>query len=102
MTKARKIFVLLFFMLVANINYSQCDDDAFVDKCSAPLNSYKVITSFEASGKKEFQYVFSKDHSYYLSIGEILTNNAKSMVNLYDRAHKLVGTNYDKKTKKFY
>ncbi|MBN8704032.1 MAG: hypothetical protein J0M08_13270 [Bacteroidetes bacterium] len=89
------------FLLVSPTAYGQCDSEDFLDKCSSQLNDYKFVKSFESSEKKEFSYVFSKDHDYVLTVCD-QGKAGKMIVNLYDRNHKLVISSYAKSSKKHY
>lgn len=96
---------LLFCILFNAVVYSgtaQCDSEDFLDKCSSQLNEFTFVKSFESSKKTEFSYVFSKDHSYVLTICDNTAGKGKMTVNLYDRNHKLIMSSYNKASKKNY
>lgn len=93
---------LLAFTLFSQFLFAQCNMDDLTDKCALQISDFKYIKAFDSDTKKEFQYVFSKDHSYFLAICDQLAASGKMEVNLYDRNHKLVATNYNKQTKKYY
>ena len=96
------LLVSLFIFSSKMHGYAQCDDEGFLDKCSAQLNEYTFVKSFEANDKTEFSYVFSKDHNYLLTICDQVTGGGKMSVSLYDRNHKLILSSYNKSTKKYY
>jgi hypothetical protein len=94
--------LLLAFLLISKFLSAQCNMDDLADKCATQISDFKYIKSFDTDTKKEFEYVFSKDHSYLLAICDQAAAKGKMEVNLYDRNHKLVATNYNKQTKKSY
>ncbi len=95
-------FFSIIFLIAALEGFSQCDNEDFLDKCSSQLNEFTFVKSFESSKKTEFSYVFSKDHSYVLTVCDNSTAKGKMMVNLYDRNHKLITSSYNKASKKYY
>lgn len=95
------LFLLAFFISFPVNTRAQCDSEDFLDKCSSNLNDYKFVKSFEASEKKEFSYVFSKDHEYILTVCDQM-KGGNMIVNLYDRNHKPIISSYVKSTKKHY
>lgn len=95
--------VLSFLLSIAFTNaFAQCDNEDFLDKCSSQLNDFTFVKSFESNKKTEFSYVFSKDHSYVITVCDNATGKGKMMVNLYDRNHKLIMSSYNKASKKYY
>jgi hypothetical protein len=87
----------------------QCDSDAFMDKCAGNLGGSifiksLVIKSGEATESKPelFSYVFSKGSTYNLVVCDQNDNSNKLIISLLDRNKKEIGSNYNKKTKKFY
>lgn len=91
------LLLLTGFLFVPVFNLrAQCNDEDFMDNCAELLDNYTFIKSFEHSdskggAKSENSYVFSKDHSYIITICD--QGSAKLIVNLYDRNRKLISSN---------
>jgi hypothetical protein len=99
-------FLVALFLLVTPA-FGQCEKDDFMDKCASNLGTYTFVKSFNikaASGDKktEFSYVFSKGSTYMVVCCDQGNKGGRMIVNLYDRNHKLIASNYNKATKKFY
>lgn len=99
------IFLLTSFVmiLISNITMSQCMDEKLKASCSSLLNSYIFVKSFKVNtGSTEYSYVFSRGTNYVITVCDEAEANNKMVVELYDRAHKLVASSFDKKTGKQY
>ena len=101
--------VFAFVILFTNpfVTNAQCDDEDFLDDCAEMLGEYVFVKSFNIEQSKqneitEYSYVFSKGTSYVLTICDQNSGEDKMIVELYDRSRKLVASNYDKRSKKFY
>lgn len=101
--------ITLFFSLTFSIALTaQCSSDAFYDACSTNLGKALFIKAFNVESKgfkkgedfTEYNYVFSKGTTYVITSCD--TENNNMIVELYDRNKKLIATNYDKTSKKFY
>lgn len=103
MKRLKWILVTGFFTAFSFGLSAQCDNEEFLDNCSAKLNDFKFVKSFEANKKTEFSYVFSKDHNYLLTVCDDASGNkGKMKVNLYDRNHKLIMSSYSRAKRKYY
>lgn len=91
-------FTLSFIALSFTMSNAQCQADECVSKISDGyifLKSYKME---KAGNEVEYSYVFSKDTDYML-----VTCNANNViVTLFDSNKKMIATNYDPKTEKYY
>ncbi|MFM7022195.1 MAG: hypothetical protein ACKOXB_04395 [Flavobacteriales bacterium] len=83
-----------------------CDDEAFLDECAAQIAGYKFlkankisITGSKSGQSVELSSVFSNGSIYTLTACGGGTN---MIVTLYDRNRKMIMSNYNKNTKKFY
>jgi hypothetical protein len=92
-----------FFLFTAQVD---CDDDNFLDNCASQIAGYKFLKANKVSisgGKSgqavELSSVFSNGSTYILTACGGGTN---MIVTLYDRNRKLIMSNYNKSTKKFY
>lgn len=89
--------------------YGQCSSDEFMDKCASTLGGFTFIKSFEVLSSKnvkespnDFSYVLSKGSTYMIIICDQNVAGNKMVVELYDRNKKLIASNFNKQTKKFY
>ena len=100
------LFLLTSFVLVLipNLTMSQCMDEKLKTTCSSLLDSFIFVKSFKVnSGSTEYSYVFSKGTMYMITVcDEAEEKGNKMVVELYDRAHKLVASSFDKKTGKHF
>ena len=100
------VFPLVFFGLTSYVS-SDCEDEEFLDNCASEITGYKFLKANRISikGSKsgqtvELSNVFSKGSTYILTA---CTGGAEKMiVTLYDRNRKLIMSNYDTKSKKFF
>ncbi|MEY5041000.1 MAG: hypothetical protein RLZZ414_539 [Bacteroidota bacterium] len=100
------VFPLVFFGLTSYVS-SDCEDEEFLDNCASEITGYKFLKANRISikGSKsgqtvELSNVFSKGSTYILTA---CTGGAEKMiVTLYDRNRKLIMSNYDPKSKKFF
>jgi len=103
------IFVLFFFALTAvntpNTN-AQCISESFMNKCSAELDEFNFIKSYELENKKEdakeYSYVFSKGSTYRIIICDENEEGSRLIITLFDRNKKKIASNYDAKSKKYF
>lgn len=84
------------FIMSFNAN-AQCDDEDFLDECAEILDDYTFAKSFDIelegkgkTNKVEYSYVFSKDHTYILTVCDMEEAGNKLIINLYDRNKKLI------------
>lgn len=96
--------LLTFFIFTSQT--VDCDDEDFLDECAMQIAGYKflkankVSISGSTSGQSvELSSVFSTGSTYVLTACGGGTN---MKVTLYDRNRKLIMSNYNKSTKKFY
>ena len=100
------VFPIVFFGLTSYVS-SDCEDEEFLDNCASEITGYKFLKANRISikGSKsgqtvELSNVFSKGSTYILTA---CTGGAEKMiVTLYDRNRKLIMSNYDTKSKKFF
>ena len=107
--KYGKVILGIIAIAISATGYGQCSTDAFMDKCASALGSSTFIKSYEIkSGQSskdkpnQFSYVFSKGSTYMVVICDQNIEGQKMIVTLYDRDKKMIASNYNKKTKKFY
>jgi len=103
------IFLLFFFVLITvkPLNTSaQCISEVFIDKCSAALEGFNYIKSYELENKKEdkkeYSYVFSKGSTYRIIICDENIDGSRLIITLYDRNRKKIVSNYDVISKKHF
>jgi len=101
-----KYLLIVLMILLPIISIPQCNDEDFLDGCAELLSDYIFVKSFNvelvSDMNKEFSYVFSKGTSYVITICDQNSGNDKMVVELSDRNHKMVATNYIKSKKTFY
>lgn len=105
------LFITLFVNIAIGVCFSQCRVEDIPDNCASALGDYKFIKAFEVdkvyfknnpkSSKKEFSYVFIKNTNYKIVICETKGSD-NLVVDIYDSNRKLLVSNYDKKSKKYY
>ena len=105
--KTKKALSLLAFVVLSAFNMSaQCSSESFMDKCSSALDEFNYIKSYDFDNKKsskgEYSYVFSKGSMYRIIICDENIEGNRLIVTLYDRNHKKIVSNYDKRSKKYY
>ena len=103
------ILIFTFHFSLFTSAFAQCTSDAFLDKCASSLGEFTFIKSFNISidkkssdSKYEYSYVFSKGSTYKIIICDENINGNKMIVTLFDRNHKMIATNFNKASKKFY
>ena len=100
----RLILIIMAFVIPGNL-FAQCDSDTFLDNCASGLETFTFIKAFNTQMKKtdkqEFSYVFSKGSTYMIIGCDQQIKGERMIVNLYDRNHKLIVSNYNKKSGKF-
>ncbi|MFW5644371.1 MAG: hypothetical protein ACOCZL_00525 [Bacteroidota bacterium] len=105
MKTMRFILIILAFLIPGNL-FAQCDSDTFLDNCASGLETFTFIKAFNTQMKKtdvkEFSYVFSKGSTYMIIGCDQQIEGERLIVNLYDRNRKLIVSNYNKKTGKYY
>ncbi len=104
-----KIIMIFGFVVLASAFAPQtvdCDDETFLDECAGQIAGYKFLKAnkISISGAKsgqavELSSVFSNGSTYTLTACGGGTN---MIVTLFDRNRKLIMSNYNKNTKKFY
>lgn len=102
-----KSLLVAIAILIPAIPQSQCDSEAFLDKCASNLGSFTFVKSFnvnldKSKDKQEFSYVFSKGSNYMLVVCDQNQQGGKMILNLYDRSHKFIASSYNKQSKKHY
>jgi hypothetical protein len=109
MKKLLLFTVLGYLFLICPSAGAQCTSDAFLDKCASSLGEFTFIKSFNitidkktAESKYEYSYVFSKGSTYKIIICDENIEGNKMIVTLFDRNHKMIATNFNKASKKFY
>jgi hypothetical protein len=97
------------FLFSGSMAFAQCDADTYTSKLIekmpegyAFLKSYKIDGENGAKAKMEFPYIFSKDSNYMITLGNKELELKGVLLNLYDSNRKLVATNQDPGSKKFY
>jgi hypothetical protein len=103
--------LIVFAAILTNVSVAsaQCDADTYTNKLIeklpqgyAFLKSYKIDGENGAKDKLEFPYIFSKDSNYMITLGNKELELKGVVLNLYDSNRKLVATNQDPASKKFY
>ena len=103
MKKILAAFTLFIFSEFVYINSYACDASKFKDQCVNQLGSgYTYLKSFQLTGEVEYSFVFSKGTLYMLTTASALGEAGNIEIQLYDPSHKLIVSNYDKKTDKYY
>ena len=110
----RKIFRLYLivsaFLLISGSGYAQCDAMRHKDKCVQRLaDGFTFIKSYlidgaraNTNGEIEYSFVFSKGTLYMLTIADNTGAAENIEIKLYDPQHKLLASNFDKKSGKFF
>ena len=103
------LIVFAVFLTSGSCAFAQCDADTYTSKLIeklpegyAFLKSYKIDGENGAKAKMEFPYIFSKDSNYMITLGNKELELKGVLLNLYDSNRKLVATNQDPSSKKFY
>ncbi|OFX77508.1 MAG: hypothetical protein A2X12_10730 [Bacteroidetes bacterium GWE2_29_8] len=109
MKKFISIIIIYLFAINAFSQSSNCNSFDFLDNCAQELGDFTFIKSYNvklesakpSSGNKtEFQYIFSKGHTYIIVV---CGGSDKEMIlNLLDKDKKKVSSNYSKETKQYY
>lgn len=102
--------VLCSFLISSENAYAQCDAMQYKDKCVQRLaDGFTFIKSYlidgaraNTNGEIEYSFVFSKGTLYMLTIADDLGNAENIEIKLYDPQHKMLATNFDKKSGKFF
>ena len=105
--------ILLCFLLIgfAEIGQTQCSDEDFLDDCAAGIGDFKFLKAYKikVKGSKsgtapmiEYKSMFSKGKSYLINACTGSESSGKLLVSLYDRNHKMISSNYNKKTKEYF
>ena len=103
------VFLLFFFVLTTvntlNTN-AQCVSESFMNSCSAALDEFNFIKSYELENKKEdvkeYSYVFSKGSVYRIIICDENKEGSRLIITLFDRNKKKIASNYDTQSKKYF
>lgn len=106
------LFTLSLFLIFAfsysfksSVKPGDCDTNKLMETCASELDDYVYIKSFDISTKKEedkveYSYVLSRDVTYRIITCEMDVEKRAMIINLFDRAHKLIASNYLKSSKK--
>ena len=99
--------IILVIGTMFQTSFAQCTSDAFNNQCAELLDNYIYIKTFNVNHSKtnqttEHSYVFCKGTSYMITVCDNDSGEDKMILELYDKNKKLVATNYNKKSKKFY
>lgn len=107
----KQIITLIILSLFATteLSFGQCDAMSNKDKGVGQLSDdFTFIKSYlldggkeNAKGEIEYSFVFSKGTSYMLTLVNNLGQSDNIEVKLYDPTHKLLVTNYDKKSDQY-
>lgn len=108
-------FILLSFITISLLSFhtdshAQCDAMKHKDKCVQRLaDGFTFIKSYlidgaraNANGEIEYSFVFSKGTLYMLTIADNIGAAENIEIRLYDPQHKLLATNFDKKSGKYF
>ena len=103
----KSIGLVFLFMGITIQVIAQCAPEAFSKQCSALLTNYTFIKAFNINHTQkdestEYSYLFCKNTSYVIAVFDDNESQDKIVVELYDKNKKIVSSNYNKKTKKFY
>ncbi len=108
----KKIITLMIISLLtaAELSFGQCNAMTNKGKGISQLSpGFTFIKSYlldggreNSKGEIEYSFVFSKGTSYMLTLVNNLGQSDNIEIKLYDPAHKLLVTNYDKKSNKYF
>jgi len=103
--------MILFLNLAPSLSvFAQCEDEDFLDDCAAGIGDFKFLKAYKikVKGDKsgaiptiEYKSMFSKGKSYLINACSD-PDGGKLIVSLYDRNHRLISSNFNKKTKEYY
>ncbi len=84
-----------------------CGTDAFLEHFAPKLGEYIFIKTFDIktdpeNNKSSASYILSKGSKYKIIICDQDEKGNKMKVKLYDRNHKLISSNYNSDSKKYY
>ena len=103
------IGVFVAFLLTSSSVFAQCEADKYTTKLIeklpegfAFLKSYKIDGESGQKDKMEFPYIFSKDSNYMITMANKDIEIKGVVLNLYDSNRKLVASNLDPGSKKYY
>ena len=112
MKMKKYIFVIAFIwsFTLSNEALAQCNADGFRSQCVSRLaDGFTFIKSYNLNDKKinskgeiEYSFVFSKGTLYMLTFANALGEMTNIEIKLYDPTHKLIVSNFNKKTKKYF
>lgn len=94
----RVILTVIYFYLLSNNTFAQCNIDPMVQKCSGKLGDFTFLKVYKIDKVKigetvEYSYVFSGNTSYMLSLCDDKGTDSGVEVSLFDTNRKLVSTN---------
>ncbi len=107
-----KITLIIFGCILfhATTVNAQCDDEDFMDLCAEKLGDFTFVKAnkIKLSGTTkdgkaptvEYPFVLSKSSTYVLTA--CYPGPGNMIVELFDRDHKFIMSNYDKSQKKYY
>lgn len=108
----RKSLIKCIGLIVLSLGFAiqaiaQCAPEKFTEQCSALLDNYIYIKAFNIDHKEndestEHSYLFCKNTSYLIAVFDENSSEDKVVVELYDKNKKIVSSNYNEKTNKFY
>jgi len=109
------------FLLLSSGNdtiIEECEYGSFINACEQRLIDYtfvkdhmflkayivntEVLKREGENGKIEYPYLFSKGTDYKLVVCDGQYNECRIIVSIYDKRHKLIASNYDEKTGRWY
>jgi len=108
----KKIITLMILSLMTTVelSFAQCNAMSSKGKGISQLSpGFTFIKSYlldggkeNAQGEIEYSFVFSKGTAYMLTLVNNIGKSDNIEIKLYDPAHKLLVTNYDKKSDKYF
>lgn len=109
MKKTLTIILISLFTTI-ELSFGQCNALSNKSKGIEQLSpGFTFIKSYlldggreNSKGEIEYSFVFSKGTSYMLTLVNNLGKSDNIEIKLYDPAHKLLVSNYDKKSKKYF
>lgn len=111
MNKIKYTLVLLFGLaILSTTSRAQCDADKHKNQCVAQLaDGYTFIKSYllndgklNSSGEIEYSFVFSSGTTYMLTFANALGASENIEIKLFDPNKKMLASNYDKKSGRFF
>lgn len=111
MNKIKYTLTLLFGLaILSSTSQAQCDADKHKNQCVAQLaDGYTFIKSYllndgklNGSGEIEYSFVFSSGTTYMLTFANALGASENIEIKLFDPNKKLLASNHDKKSGRFF